>query len=161
MHHENRYLIFIILIFGTAAIIIQSVLVPLIEVAGWRPDFVLIVVLLISKRFGTVSGSSSGFLLGILQDALTALPVGITAFPKSITGYALGKFKTMRLEGMMYYLWFVIMIFLHELIFYGLLQFKTDTSFTQLIYTRVFPNTVYTSVMLVLVNLFTHKYFRE
>ena len=55
----------------------------------------------------------------------------------------------------------LIMIFLHELIFYGLLQFKTDTSFTQLIYTRVFPNTVYTSVMLVLVNLFTHKYFRE
>jgi rod shape-determining protein MreD len=161
MHYETRYLIFILLVFGTIAIIIQSLLVPLIEVAGWRPDFVLIIVLLISKRFGTVAGSTSGFFLGLLQDALTALPVGITAFPKAIVGYALGKFKTLRLEGVMYYLWFVIMIFIHELIFYGLLQFKTDTSLTQLIYSRVFPNTVYTSVMLVLVNMFTHKYFRE
>jgi len=161
MHHETRYLIYILIIFGISSIILQSFVVPLIEISGWRPDFVLIIVLLISKRFGTVSGSTSGFILGILQDSLTALPVGITAFPKVIVGYALGKFKVMRLEGAMYYLWFIIMIFLHEFIFYGLIQFKMDIDFSQLLYTRVFPNTVYSSIMLFLVNLFTHKFFRE
>jgi rod shape-determining protein MreD len=161
MHHEIRYLLYILFIFGTIAIVLQAVLVPLIEITVWRPDFVLILVLLISKRFGTVSGSTSGFLLGIIQDALTALPLGITAFPKAIVGYALGKFKSMRLETGMYYLWFVILIFIHELIYYGLLQFKMDESFTYLIFSRVFPNTVYSTVMLFLVNLFTHKYFRE
>lgn len=161
MHHETRYLIYIILVFGTTAIILQSLIVPLIEITVWRPDFVLIVVLLISKRFGTVPGSTSGFVLGLLQDALTSLPVGITAFSKALVGYALGKFKTLRLDSGMYYLWFVIMIFIHELIFYGFLQFKIEASYTYLIFSRVFPNTVYSTVMLLLINLFTHKYFRE
>jgi rod shape-determining protein MreD len=161
MHHETKYLIYVLIIFGISSIIVQAFLVPFIEIAGWRPDFVLIIVLLISKRFGTVSGSTSGFILGILQDSLTALPVGITAFPKVIVGYALGKFKVMRLEGAMYYLWFIIMIFLHECIFYAFLQFKIDVAFTQLLYSRVFPNTIYSSIMLFLVSIFTQKFFRE
>jgi rod shape-determining protein MreD len=148
-------------LFGISAIILQVILVPLIEISGWRPDFVLIVVLLISKRFGTVPGSTSGFILGILQDSLTTMPVGISAFPKAIVGYALGKAKGTRTEGGMYYFWFVLMIFLHELIFYLFLQFKMEVSYSYLVFSRIFPNTVYSTIMLVLVDVLTHKYFRE
>lgn len=161
MNYEIKYLFFIMLVFGIGAIVAQGVLAPLIEINVWRPDFVLIVVLLISKRFGSVPGSTSGFILGILQDALTSMSVGITAFPKAIVGYALGKAKSMKLEGAMYYLWFVLMILIHELIYYGLLQFKLDASYSYLIFSRVFPNTVYSTLMLILIHMFTYKYFKE
>lgn len=161
MNQETKYLIFILIVFGISAVIIQSVFVPFIEINVWRPDMVLVVVLLIGKRFGAVSGSTSGFLLGVLQDSLTAMPMGITALPKAIAGYAAGKTKSLHLEGAMYYVWFVVFIFVHEIIFYAFFQYKTDVSYAYLLYSRVFPNTIYTTIMLFIVNLFTNKYFVE
>ena len=161
MNQENKYFLFTLLLFGIAAIIIQSLLVPLIEINLWQPDLVLVIVLLIGKRFDSIKGSTAGFILGILQDSLSPLPTGITALPKAIAGYAAGKTKIMRLEGAMYYLWFVLLIFAHEAITYLFLQYKTDLTFTYLLYSRVFPNTVYTTLMLFIVNLFTGKYFTE
>ena len=37
---------------------------------------------------------------------------------------------------------FLHIIFLHEFVFYFILQFKTDIAFTYLIYSRIFPNTI-------------------
>ncbi len=161
MNQELKYYIFIFITFGLSSVILQSVFVPFIEINVWRPDLVLVIVLLTGKRFGAVGGSTGGFLLGILQDALTSMPIGISALPKAVAGYASGKLKSVRLEGAVYYLMFVILIFLHEVIFYLFVQFKIDISFYDLIYSRVFPNTIYTTLMLIFVNLFSQKYFTE
>ena len=148
-------------IFGAGSIILQSLLVPMMELRLWKPDLVLIIVLLIGKRFGSISGSSAGFILGIIQDSLTGMPVGITALPKAFAGYASGKTKPMRLEGTMYYVWFVFLILVHEMIVFAFFQYKTDLSYTFLMYSRVFPNTIYTTIMLLVVTLFTRKHFRD
>ncbi|MGD9898200.1 MAG: rod shape-determining protein MreD [Calditrichaceae bacterium] len=161
MNQELKYFIFIFIAFGISSVVLQSVFVPFIELNVWRPDLVLVVVLLTGKRFGSVGGSTSGFLLGILQDALTSMPIGISALPKAVAGYASGKIKAVRLEGAVYYLMYVVLIFLHEVIYYLFIQFKIDISFTELIYSRVFPNTIYTTLMLIFVNLFAQKYFTE
>lgn len=161
MNQEVKYFLFVLLLFGISAIIMQSLVVPLIEVNLWQPDLVLVIVLLIGKRFDAIKGSTAGFVLGVLQDSLSPLPVGITALPKAIVGYASGKTKSLRLEGTTYYLWFILLIFIHEVIVYLFLQYKTDLNFTYLLYSRVFPNTVYTTLMLFIVNLFSGKYFTE
>jgi len=161
MNQENKYFLFTLLLFGISAIVIQSLLVPLIEINLWQPDLVLVIVLLIGKRFDSIKGSTAGFVLGIMQDSLSPLPIGITALPKAIAGFAAGKTKVMRLEGAMYYVWFVLLIFIHEMITYLFLQYKTDLTFTYMLYSRVFPNTVYTTLMLFIINLFSGKYFTE
>jgi len=161
MNQETKYFLFILLLFGFSAIIVQSLVVQLIEVNLWQPDLVLVIVLLVGKRFDPIKGSTAGFVLGILQDSLSPLPVGLTALPKALVGYASGKTKILRLEGAMYYLWFILLIFAHEAITYLFLQYKTDLTFTYLLYSRVFPNTVYTTLMLFIVNLFSGKYFTE
>ncbi len=161
MNQEVKYFLFVLLLFGISAIIMQSLVVPLIEVNLWQPDLVLVIVLLIGKRFDAIKGSTAGFVLGVLQDSLSPLPVGITALRKAIVGYASGKTKSLRLEGTTYYLWFILLIFIHEVIVYLFLQYKTDLNFTYLLYSRVFPNTVYTTLMLFIVNLFSGKYFTE
>ncbi len=161
MSSDLRYLLLIVVVFGIGAIVFQSVLVPFIEIDVWKPDMVLVVVLLIGKRFGSMSGSSAGFVLGLLQDALSAQALGITALPKALAGYGAGKINPLRLEGTAHYLWFLLFVFLHELIFYFILQFKLELTFTYLIYSRVFPNTVYTFIMLFVTQLFTQKIFSE
>jgi rod shape-determining protein MreD len=162
MNQETKYYLFILATFGTTSIILQSIFVPYIEIYGiWKPDVVLIVVLLIGKRFGSISGSTTGFILGLIQDSLTATPVGITALPKALAGYASGKMNTLKMEGTVTFLWFILFTFLHEFIFYFILQFKLDISFTYLIYSRVFPDTIYTTVMLWITYSSTQKYFES
>lgn len=161
MKSDTKYLLFILFVFGAGSILLQSLLVPLMEIHVWKPDLVLIIVLLTAKRFQSLAGSSSGFLLGIIQDSLTGMPLGITAIPKIIAGYAAGKTRMLHLEGTLYYVWFVVLILVHELIVFAFFQFKTDLSYTYLLYSRVFPNTIYTTVMLFVVNSFTRKYFSE
>ena len=161
MKSEKKYLIFILLIFGGGSLILQSLFVPLMEIQLWKPDLVLIIVLLTGKRFQSLKGSTAGFILGIIQDSLTGMPIGITALPKAIVGYAAGKTKSIGLEGTLYYIWFVFLILLHEIIAFAFFQFKTDISYAFLLYSRVFPNTIYTTLMLFVVNSFTSKYFTE
>jgi rod shape-determining protein MreD len=162
MNQEVKYFLFIIVTFGIGSVLIQGLVVPYIAITGvWKPDLVLIIVLLIGKRFGSVAGSTSGFILGLLQDSLTPMPIGITALPKIIAGYSSGKMNSLKLEGSVNFLWFIAFIFFHEFIFYFILQFKTDITFTYLIYSRIFPNTIYTTIMMGITYFLTQKYFIE
>ena len=161
MNHEQKYYLTILVIFGIGSVLIQSFFVPYLEITIWRPDFVLVVVLLMGRRFGSIQGSSAGFILGILMDSLTSMPVGISAFPKAIVGYMSGKMKSVGVSGTMYIVWFVLMILIHEIIIYLFLQYKTDLPFAKLLYSRVFPNTIYTTVMFFVVSFFLKKYFTE
>lgn len=161
MNQEIKYTLFIFLTFGIGSLLLQSILVPYLEISVWKPDFVLIVVLLMGKRFGSVTGSTAGFILGLFQDALSPLPVGITALPKALAGYASGKMINLKLEGAINFLWFILFILVHETLFYFILQFKLESSFGYLIYSRVFPNTIYTTVMLSVTYISTQKYFAE
>ncbi len=161
MNEEIKYFIFVILTFGLASIIFQSIFVPLIEINVWRPDFVLIIVLLMGKRFGSMLGSTAGFVLGIVQDSLSGMPVGITALPKAVAGYASGKLRPLPPEGTAYYLWFVLFILMHELISFLFFHFKSEVAYSLLIYSRVFPNTIYTTIMLVIITVFSKRYFKE
>jgi rod shape-determining protein MreD len=161
MNHDLKYYITLFVILGIGTVIIQSQFVPFMEINVWRPDLVLIIVLFFGKRFGSMQGSTTGFILGIIQDALTSMPIGISALPKTLAGYAAGKIKSLHLGGNMYLVWFVLMIFIHELIVYLFLQFKSQVSFPFLIYSRVFPNTIYTTVMLFFSNVFLKRYFNE
>jgi rod shape-determining protein MreD len=161
MNQEFKYYLVIFFAFGITAVVLQSLFVPIIEIGVWKPDLVLVIVLLIGKRFGATLGSTTGFILGLVQDSLTSLPVGITALPKVLAGYAAGKIKILKFEGTVLFLWFILISFLHEFIFYFILQFKMDVSFTYLVYSRIFPNTIYTSIMLSIVYWSTQKYLSE
>ncbi len=161
MDQNTKYFIFVISVFGISSIILQSLLVPLIEITVWQPDLVLVIVLLTGKRFGSAGGSTAGFFLGIVQDSLSGMPVGITAMPKAIAGYFSGKTRGSGQSGTVHYVFFIVLIFLHELITYAFFQYKTDLTYLYLLYSRIFPNSAYTMIMLFIVDVFFKKYFTE
>lgn len=161
MNQNIKYLLYVFIIYGFGAVVIQSLLIPFIAINLWEPEMVLVIVLLIGNRFGSMAGSTSGFILGVLIDALTAMPIGISALPKAIAGYGAGKITILKMEGAIRLLWFFILIFLHEFIYYLIIQVKLDFDFVYLLTHRVFPNTIYTMLMLVITNIFTAKIFSK
>ncbi len=161
MKQETKYYLILFLVLGLLSIFVQALIVPLIRINIWQPDVVLCTVLLLSKRFGGIRGSTSGFVLGILQDTLTGMPVGMSALPKTVAGYLAGKFHGQNIKGLFMDLWFVFFILIHEIIFYALLSIKAELNFWQILVLRALPNVIYTMIALLTLNLFLKKYLSE
>ncbi len=161
MNSEIKGLLFLTLIFGIGAIIAQSMFVPFITLNHWRPDLVLVMVILISGKYGAIAGSSVGFVLGLLQDAVSPLPLGITALPKTIAGYIAGKTMPVKTDPAITYLLYTGLIFMHEVVYFFLIKFISNTEFIELFYSRIFPNTVYTIFMMVIIQMLGKRYFQN
>lgn len=144
MAYENKllYLKTIGLVFF--ALIAQVYFVPLIELGHIRPDFIVLAVIFIGYKFGVSTGAISGFVLGLLLDALSASPLGISSLANSITGFLAGQVRDVKISSTTAILTTILLILFQGTIFIIFYQFKTEATFLQLTFSRVFPNTLYT-----------------
>ena len=95
MNQENKFLIFVTLVFGISSVVIQSLIVPMIEVNLWRPDIVLVIVLLSGKRFGSAKGTPASLQLAKLMATITISIIPAIAFNHFlIFGFLLVNDKT-------------------------------------------------------------------
>lgn len=65
----------------------QTVLFPTVGLVGLRPDLFLLLVLLLSPRLSPEGATAQGFLVGLVQDALSGGPLGLCAFVLSLMGF--------------------------------------------------------------------------
>lgn len=72
--------------------LIQMTFVPLIAVAGFTPDLLIMCLVTMGIRRGRVEATVGGFLIGLLQDLATTQFFGLAALSKSIAGFAAGAF---------------------------------------------------------------------
>lgn len=78
------------------ALIIASLIIQghssfdVLRIGGVKPDLVFIIVVYIAYSFGSLYGQVSGFIGGILHDALSNSPLGLLAFPKMALGFIVG-----------------------------------------------------------------------
>ena len=154
MRAEGQTNVIQMIILGLLAILIQAFFIPLIEVGVWRPDVILLAVLYIGYRYGVIPGVLTGFVLGVIQDALSPLPLGMSSLANSIIGFSAGQVRQLKLAMNARILASVILILLHGCIFYFFYQLRSEVTFLYLLLTRVFPNTVYTFVIGLLLSFF-------
>ena len=82
----------------TAAILIISLIIQghssfdALSIAGVKPDLTFIAVIYFAYSFGSFYGELTGFISGILHDAISNSPLGLLAFPKMALGYFVGMF---------------------------------------------------------------------
>ena len=157
---SQKNVIYILLI-GLLAILMQAFFVPIIEIGVWRPDIVLLAVLFIGYRFGMIPGALAGFILGLLQDALSPLPLGISSLAGSIIGFSAGQVRQMKVALNARVFVSVILILVHGCIFYFFYQLRSESTFIYLLLTRVFPNTIYTFVLGLILTFFIRPNFEE
>lgn len=143
MQRQNKLdylkIIFIIII----AFLLQLYFVPVIVINVWRPDLILIVLLFIGYKYGAVSATLVGFFLGIFQDSLSVSPVGISSFANCVVGFLAGSIRDYKLKSNTAYLFTIILLLIHGFLFYLIYHVKTDATYTYFIFTRIFPNTIY------------------
>jgi len=57
------------------------------------PDLVLLVIVYVSFMNSSTTGVTVGFISGLLLDFLSAAPIGLNTFTKTLTGFIAGKFS--------------------------------------------------------------------
>ena len=115
----------------------------------------------IGYKYGAISATLAGFILGIFQDSLSASPVGISSFANCIVGFLAGSIREYKFKTNTAYLFTIILLLFHGLMFYLIYHVKTEASYTYLIFTRVFPNTIYTFMIWLVASYFFKSMIEE
>ncbi len=90
------------------------------EINNIRPDFLIILILYWSIKYGRTLGIISGFLIGLLADlAGSASFFGLSPLTYSITGYLSGNLKGLfnKINPLIFTLFWILIIFFQSLIF--------------------------------------------
>jgi rod shape-determining protein MreD len=80
-------------IFGFIAAILQSTLLSRIALYRAVPDLALGIIVYSAYVNGTMTGQVSGFLYGVVLDLLSAAPLGLNAFIRTLIGALTGLMK--------------------------------------------------------------------
>jgi len=81
------------IIFCTVAGVLQSTLISRIALFNVVPDLALCILVYSAYVNGTMTGQVSGFLSGLLLDFLSAAPLGLNCFVRTLIGAVTGIFK--------------------------------------------------------------------
>lgn len=84
-----RAVIYILLFI--VSIILQSTLFHYLDIAGTKPDLLLVIIVLLAILRGEKSGALIGFVYGFLEDLIIGNYFGMQALIKMTTGFIVGK----------------------------------------------------------------------
>jgi rod shape-determining protein MreD len=80
-------------VFGLVAAILESTLLSHLELYGAVPDLALGIIVYSAYVNGVMTGQFSGFCCGIALDFISAVPLGLNAFVRTIVGALAGLMK--------------------------------------------------------------------
>jgi len=76
-----------------ACIALQSTILGKIAILGVRPDLALIVLVFVALRRGSMTAQVSGFAAGVVEDLVSASPVGFHMLLRTLIGFLYGIFS--------------------------------------------------------------------
>jgi rod shape-determining protein MreD len=132
------------------AVVVQTTLVPLVQVGNARPDILLMVSVSMGLICGRVAGASVGFFGGLLWDLLTAQIFGMNTLAKLITGYTAGIFekKVFKEHPILPILALFLATFVHELILYvTAVALDIKVPFWALVGQTILPRAIYNGMI--------------
>lgn len=122
-----------------ALLLLQTTFVPFLSIGGFLPDPLLLWVVYVAIRRGQMEATITGFLVGLLQDAVSMQFFGLSALTKTIAGFVAGYFfsdnSTEQTLGSYRFLTILFLSsFIHNIVYYGIfLQGIQDSVFSTMI----------------------------
>lgn len=143
------------------AFIIQSTVVEHIAIRGIKPDFILIILIYVSLRSGSMIGVILGFSIGLLQDFYgPPANLGLNALCKSLLGFGVGIGKEGLYKDSMLVLMLTLVIsyITHDIIYHIIdARFTLDAVVSWFIGVSL-PSVFYTVVLsLLLIYVFAYR----
>ncbi|MDI6640743.1 MAG: rod shape-determining protein MreD [Elusimicrobiota bacterium] len=84
---------YIIICFLLFSFMLQLFILSYLPIFGLAPELVLLTLLFLSLKYGSLFGEIYGFIAGLLLDCFTIHVFGLRAFIFTIIGYFVGKFS--------------------------------------------------------------------
>ncbi len=102
-----------------ASLILQTSFVPVISIAGIKPDLLIIVLFFFSIKYGVTPGIFVGFFLGLGQDLYSPSLLGQNAFATMVTGAFAGLFneRMMRTDPLIKAVLLLVAFIVHDALF--------------------------------------------
>lgn len=101
------------------SLILQTSFVPVIAVAGVKPDLLIIVLFFFSLKYGVMPGIFVGFFLGLGQDLYSPSLLGQNALVKTLIGALIGLFneRMMRTDPLVKTVLLLVVFLVHDALF--------------------------------------------
>ena len=148
----KRFPLYIILI---AAFLIQLLFLNHINVAGVKPDLMVLLVVFFAIFFGPGTGAETGFLSGLLKDIYSLDTFGVDSVLLSLVGLITGilspkLFRESKLtQGLLVFVSSVLCMTIHY--FASSLMLKTAyVTLPEYLYGLILPSSFYTAMLSVL-----------
>jgi rod shape-determining protein MreD len=102
------------------AFVVQTTWVESLEIAGLKPDLVLLVLIHIALRAGSLEATLMGFGIGFLQDTHMPADLGLNALVKTLVGFSVGYCRIgMVADNVQVQVALIFAaVLLHDLVFY-------------------------------------------
>lgn len=120
-------------------LLLQTTFLPFLSVGGFLPDIFLIWIVYVAITRGQMEAMITGFVAGLMQDAVTIQFFGLMALTKTIAGFIAGYFYNdniteQTLGSYRFVLIVLLASFVHNIFFYGIfLQGIQDSVFLTMI----------------------------
>jgi len=135
-----------------SAVILQLSVSNYIQILHWKPDFILIAVVLIGIRFNAAIGSTAGFFGGLAGDLVSAHLLGLGALSKSVAGYVAGNISPKFEQKSQFVLTLLISGLIDDALFFVINTMGKNFSWHIIFFVYIIPSLFYT----VLVGMFLY-----
>jgi rod shape-determining protein MreD len=101
------------------SLILQTSFVPVITIAGIKPDLLIISLFFFSIKYGIMPGIFVGFVLGLGQDLYSPSLLGQNALAKTVAGAFIGLFneRMMRSDPLIKTVLLLVVFLIHDALF--------------------------------------------
>jgi rod shape-determining protein MreD len=142
-----NFILYFILFF--VAVVLQTVVVPHIEILNAQPSFLLILTVIVALRHGALAGCLLGFFSGLLCDVYAPIEwFGAFSLSYCIIGFAVGQIEENFINLNLFPTIIVLAIayFLKDLIYYIAIGKKSDEILQAMAFVSA-TNAIYTVVL--------------
>jgi rod shape-determining protein MreD len=141
--------------FLVLGLILQQTLIQIISIGSIKPDLVMVVLVAVSMRYGSVVGLFSGMAIGLIQDVYAIEALGANALAKCLVGYGTGLLdeKVIKVMPATKVLFLGFAFLFHDLVYSLAAGFHGD-AFWQAALMRTLPSGIYTLLVGALVFYF-------
>lgn len=131
--------------FLVLGLILQQTLIQIISIGSIKPDLVMVVLVAVSMRYGSVVGLFSGLTIGLIQDVYAIEALGANAMAKCLVGYFTGLLdeKVIKVMPATKVLFLAVAFIVHDTVYAMAAGFQ-GSAFWQALLARTIPSGIYT-----------------
>jgi rod shape-determining protein MreD len=137
-----------ILIPGIILLVLQVTVLQLIRVYHAVPDLLIIYLVFVALKYGSMHAVVFGFIIGMMQDVYNYPTLGATALANTVVGFIVGIFQEqfIRLDIISKILMLALAFVLRDVIYSMAIQLNSETILSVL-KSRSLPHGIYTLIV--------------